>query len=85
MPVWPAEGLMPFVHFVFPGWALSVLGGILLLIAASYWTLKSDGTRLHVKPGWWRAAVALGFLSFIAGAVWQLGGYVRIGAVTWPH
>ena len=85
MPLWPAEGLMPFVRFVFPGWALCVLGGILLLIAASYWTVKSDGVRLHVKPGWWRAAVALGFLSFVVGTMWQLGGYVWIGAATWPH
>ncbi len=85
MPLWPTEILMPFVRFVFPGWALSVLGALLLLVAASYWTVKGDGVRLHAKPGWWRALVALGFLSFILGIVWQLGGYVQIGAVTWPR
>lgn len=85
MPVWPTELLMPFVRFVFPGLALCLLGAVLLLIAASYWTVKSDGVRLHVKPGWWRAAVALGFLSFVVGVLWQLAGYVWIGAVTWPH
>ena len=85
MPLWPSEPLMPFVRFVFPGWALCLFGALLLLVAATYWTVKSDGVRLHAKPPWWRAAVALGFLSFIIGAIWQLGGYVRIGAVTWPH
>ncbi len=84
MPVWPSEIQMPFVIFVFPGWALSVLGGLLLLGAAAYWSVKGDGARLPVKPAWWRAAVALGTLSFILGAVWQMVGYVRIGAVTWP-
>ncbi|MBI2154447.1 MAG: hypothetical protein HYU24_12200 [Candidatus Rokubacteria bacterium] len=76
---------MPFVRSVFLGYALCLLGGVLLLAAASYWSVKSDGVRLRVKPGWWRAAVALGFLSFILGIVWQLGGYVQIGAVTWPR
>ena len=85
MPVWSTESLMPFVRFVFPGYALCLLGGVLLLAAASYWTVKSDGVRLRVKPGWWRAAVALGFLSFIAGVIGQLAGYVWIGAVTWPR
>ena len=85
MPVWSTEALMPFVRSVFPGYALCLLGGVLLLAAASYWTVKSDGVRLQAKPGWWRAAVALGFLSFVLGVIWQLGGYVQIGAVTWPH
>ncbi len=85
MPLWPTETLMPFVRFVFPGWALAFLGGLLLLGAAGYWTWKSDGVRLHAKPGWWRAAVTVGTLSFIVGVVWQLAGYVRIGAVTWPR
>lgn len=85
MPVWSSESLMPFVRFVFPGYALSLLGGVLLLAAAIYWSVKSDGVRLQIKPGWWRAAVALGFLSFIAGVILQLAGYVWIGAVTWPR
>ncbi len=85
MPVWSMESLMPFVRYVFPGYALCLLGGVLLLAAAGYWTLKSDGVHLRVKPGWWRAAVAFGFLSFIAGIVVQLAGYVQIGAVTWPR
>jgi hypothetical protein len=76
---------MPFVRLVFSGWALAFLGALLLLAAAAYWTWKSDGTRLHVKPGWWRAAVALGSLSFALGAVWQLVGYALIGAATWPR
>ncbi|MBI4590066.1 MAG: hypothetical protein HY725_14630 [Candidatus Rokubacteria bacterium] len=85
MPVSPTEALMPFVRFVFPGWALAFLGALLLLGAAAYWSVKSDGVRLHVKPAWWRAAVALGVGLFILGAVWQLVGYVQIGAVTWPR
>ena len=85
MPVWPSESLMPFVRYVFPGYALCLLGGLLLLIAAIYWTVKSDGVRLQVKPAWWRVVVALGFLAFILGVVVQLGGYVWIGAVTWPR
>lgn len=85
MPVWPDESMMPFIKFVFPGWALAVLGALLLLVAAGYWTVKSDGARLHTKPAWWRAAVAAGTLAFILGAIWQLVGYVRIGVTTWPH
>lgn len=27
MPVWSSESLMPFVRFVFSGYALSLLGG----------------------------------------------------------
>lgn len=84
MPIHPEEFLMPFVRYVFPGWALAFLGALLLLAAAVYWTLRSDGVRLTVKPPCWRAVVAAGALSFILGAVWQLLGYVRIGAVTWP-
>jgi hypothetical protein len=85
VPQWSTEALMPFVRYVFPGYALCLVGAVLLLAAASYWTLKSDGVRLRVKPAWWRAAVTLGFLSFVAGVGVQLAGYVWIGAVTWPR
>lgn len=85
MPAWPTEIAMPFVQFVFPGWALAVLGALLLLVAAGYWTVMSDGVRLHAKPAWWRAAVLVGTLAFVVGAVWQLIGYVQIGATTWPR
>lgn len=83
MPVWPSEFQMPFVMFVFPGWVLCFLGGVLLLVAAIFWSATSDGVRLHLKPGWWRAAVTVGVVAFILGVVWQLVGYVQIGAVTW--
>ena len=85
MPVWSTESLMPFVRYVFPGYALCLLGGALLLAAASYWAVKSDGIQLRAKPGWWRAAVALGVVSFIVGVAVQLAGYAWIGAVTWSH
>ncbi len=85
MPVWSSESLMPFVRYVFPGYMLCLIGAVLLLIAAAYWTVKSDGVRLHVKPAWWRLVTTLGFLAFTVGVVLQLAGYVWIGAVTWPR
>ena len=54
------------------------LGGLGLL--SGFWVFMG-----HFWPGWWRAAVALGFLSFIVGVAVQLAGYVWIGAVTWAH
>ncbi|MFQ5829625.1 MAG: hypothetical protein ACE5JD_10795 [Candidatus Methylomirabilia bacterium] len=85
MPVWASEFQMPFVMFVFPGWALCLFGGLLLLVAAIFWSARGDGVRLQLKPRWWRGAVAVGVISFILGAVWQLAGYVQIGAVFWPQ
>jgi hypothetical protein len=35
------------------------------------------------KPGAWRALCTLGFALFIAGWVWQLVGYYRVGVVAW--
>lgn len=84
MPAWPSELQMPFVKFVFPGWALAFVGALMLLGAAIYWAQRSDGVRLDSKPGWWRAAVALGWFALMLGILWQLMGYFRIGAVTWP-
>jgi hypothetical protein len=78
-------GSLAFVLNVFPGWALAGGGALLLLVAAAYWAVRSDGVRLLDKPAWWRAAVTLGTLGFVGGVLWQLVGYVRIGAVTWPH
>jgi hypothetical protein len=83
MPTPPIIFDPSFVPNVATGWGLTVLGGLLLLASAAWWSRAGDGARLEPKPAPWRALIAAGWLCFVLGVFWQLVGYYRIGAVTW--
>jgi len=72
-----------FVPFVAGGYSLALLGAVLLLASAIWWSWASDGVRLQPKPSLWRALTGAAWVFFVGGIVWQLAGYVGIGAVTW--
>lgn len=74
-----------FVPFVGGGYGLALLGAVLLLASAVWWAWASDGVRLEPKPRAWRTLTSAGWLCFALGVLWQLAGYVGIGAVTWPR
>lgn len=85
MPFPPVLFDPKFVPLVGGGYGLALLGAILLLAAGIWWSWTSDGVRLDPKPPVWRALTGAGWLFFVLGVLWQLAGYVGIGAVTWPH
>ena len=85
MPTPPVLFDWKFVPLVGTGYGLALLGAILLLASAAWWSWASDGVRLEPKPPAWRAMVTAGWLFFVLGFIWQLAGYVGIGAVTWPR
>lgn len=65
------------------GWVLGLLGAGLLLVAAVWWSWQADTAQTNPKPFAWRVLCGMGWVFFIAGIIWQLVGYFRIGAVTW--
>lgn len=85
MPVPPILFDPQFVPFVAGGYGLALLGAIFLLAAGIWWSRASDGVRLEPKPPAWRILTSVGWLFFVLGILWQLVGYVWIGAVTWSH
>jgi hypothetical protein len=72
-----------FVVNVIAGWTLTVLGAVLLLAAAVWFVAAGEWAHGQPRPAAWRALCTLGFALFIAGWVWQLVGYYRVGAVGW--
>ncbi len=85
MPFPPVLFDSKFVPLVGGGYGVTLLGAILLLAAGIWWSWVSDGVRLAPKPPVWRAVTSAGWLLFTGGILWQLAGYVGIGAVTWPR
>ncbi len=85
MPFPPVLFDPKFVPLVGGGYGLALLGAILLLAGGIWWSLASDGVRLEPKPPVWRAVTSVGWLFFVLGILWQLAGYIGIGAVTWPR
>ncbi|MFQ5520044.1 MAG: hypothetical protein ACE5FK_01490 [Candidatus Methylomirabilia bacterium] len=73
-----------FVPQVASGYGLTLLGGFLLLVAAVWWSVASGGIRLDPKPAVWRLLAFAGWVLFTLGFLWQIIGYVAIGATTWP-
>ncbi len=79
MPVWE-------IVVVNTGYAGVLLGGVLLLLVAIWWSAASDGIRLPRErwPAAVRAAAVAGWGLFIGGLVVQVVGYfVQVGVARW--
>jgi drug/metabolite transporter (DMT)-like permease len=78
-----------FVWNVMGGYFILLVGMGLLLLAGIWWSRAGEWRHREQPPLAWRGLSALGFVLFALGIVWQLIGYVNVGAVTWsaisPH
>jgi hypothetical protein len=72
-----------FVANIIAGWFLTA-GGVVLLLVAGVWSsvAEEEWLRGTPKPKAWRGLCAVGLAAFLAGLVWQMVGYYRIGALT---
>jgi hypothetical protein len=72
-----------FVANIIAGWLLTA-GGVVLLLVAGVWSSAAEEQWLRgtPKPVAWRGLCVVGFAAFIAGLLWQMVGYYRIGALT---
>jgi hypothetical protein len=78
---------VPIMNVVNVGYAALLLGGLLLLGVAAWWSWAGDG--IAVPRERWPAAIRLtalaGWALFISGIVVQLVGYFRdVGVASWP-
>ncbi len=72
-----------FVVNVIAGWFLTVAGAVVLLVAAVWSVAAGEWQHGEPKPAAFRALCGVGVAVFVAGWLWQLIGYYRVGAVTW--
>ena len=72
-----------FVANIIAGWFLTA-GGVVLLLVAGIWSSVAEEQWLRgtPKPTAWRGLCAIGLAAFLAGLLWQMVGYYRIGALT---
>jgi hypothetical protein len=72
-----------FVANIIAGWFLTA-GGVVLLLVAGVWSSVAEEQWLRgtPKPRAWRGLCAIGLAAFIAGWLWQMVGYYRIGALS---
>lgn len=69
------------------GYTAMVLGGLLLLGVAMWWSWAGDGIEIPRErwPGVTRLLAAAGWTLFAAGIVAQLVGYIaHVGVARWP-
>jgi hypothetical protein len=71
-----------FVINVIAGWVLTLAGALVLLVAAIWSVAAGEWMSGEPKPAAWRGLCAVGVAIFIAGWVWQIVGYYRVGALT---
>jgi hypothetical protein len=61
------------------GWVITVLGALVLLACAVWWSAANRSRTIDQAPSGWRPAVGLGMILFVGGLAWQVLGYARIG------
>ena len=61
------------------GWVLTVLGALVLLVCAIWWSAANRARAIDRAPAGWRPAVGLGVILFVGGLAWQIFGYASIG------
>jgi len=66
-----------FAMNVLAGYLLTVVGAVLALAAAVWWTLAREWAHGAPPPAF-RALSALAVVLFVAGLFWQLMGYIRL-------
>ncbi len=69
---------LSFVRNVIAGFALTLLGALVLLAAGVWSSQAGEWLRGERRPAAWRALCALGLALFVIGIVWQLIGYTPI-------
>jgi uncharacterized membrane protein len=72
-----------FVTNVIAGFILTLLGALVLLVAAIWFMMAREWEHQPRRPASWRTLCTIGIAMFALGWVWQLVGYYRVGAVTW--
>ncbi len=78
---------VPTMFLVDAAYGAAILGGLLLLAVAAWWSWAGDG--IAVERGRWpgavRAAAVAGWALFIGGIFLQVVGYfIGVGVATWP-
>jgi predicted acyltransferase len=58
------------------------VGALALLVAAIWASAAGEWLRGEPRPAAWRGLCAVGVACFVAGWVWQIVGYYRVGALT---
>jgi MFS superfamily sulfate permease-like transporter len=72
-----------FVVNVIAGWLLTAAGAVMLLLAGVWLSVAGEWLDGAPKPAAFRGLSAIGLAVFLAGLLWQIVGYYRVGAVTW--
>jgi hypothetical protein len=72
-----------FVVNVIAGWLLTAAGAVMLLLAGVWMSVAGEWLKGEPKPAAFRGLCAMGLAVFLAGCLWQIVGYYRVGAVTW--
>jgi hypothetical protein len=78
---------VPSMFLVDGGYLAVVLGGLLLLAVAMWWSWAGDGIEVPRErwPGAVRAAALVGWALFIGGLLLQVASYLaHVGVARWP-
>ena len=73
-----------FMKAVGAGWALTVAGAIVLLLAGIWYSAANRSRTVDRPPAGFRGVVVVGVGLFLAGLLWQFLGYGVLGAATFP-
>ena len=73
-----------FTLGVMAGWIITVVGAVLLLVAAIWYSLAGEWRRGTAgPPSAFRALTGLGFVFWLGGILWQFIGYFTTGSLSW--
>ena len=71
-----------FMKAVGTGWGLTVLGALLLLAAAVWYSAANRSRAIDRPPAGFRGLVVVGVGLFLVGLAWQVIGYGVIGVAS---